>query len=300
MARCTARSTSRGFTLVELLVVIAIIGVLVSLLLPAVHAAREAARRVQCKNHLKQFGLAFANHELTQGHYPAGGWGFLWTGDPDGGSGLSQPGGWPFSLMPFYEEGNVYQIGTGLSDFDKVRALVKQKTHAVAMFHCPSRRPAQLTYGPEQSYNALRALNDLVAKIDYAGCAGSVPPPWWTGPTRGCMRNYPNCHWGPYEDLRKLARDINGVILPRKPIEIRRIPDGLSKTLFVAEKFLRPDLYNPGVSGATIIRAPTTIRPIKVTTGTRFARPAPTFCLSRTPKQTMCARTGLARHMLVG
>ncbi len=82
----------RAFTLVELLVVIAIIGVLVALLLPAIQSAREAGRRTQCLNNLRNIGLAFANHLDVHKQYATGGWGWIWSGDPDRGFGLRQPG----------------------------------------------------------------------------------------------------------------------------------------------------------------------------------------------------------------
>ena len=81
-----------AFTLVELLVVIAIIGILVALLLPAIQAAREAARRATCVNQLKQIALAWQLHHDTHKFFPSGGWGYRYMADPDRGFGEKQPG----------------------------------------------------------------------------------------------------------------------------------------------------------------------------------------------------------------
>src|SRR5262245_9759802 len=102
------RFDRRGFTLVELLVVIAIIGVLVALLLPAVQAARESARRMQCGNHIKQLALGCINFETQKGHVPKGNYA---TGTfPEGGN-VS----WMFVALGYIEQNALYDqvVGAG-------------------------------------------------------------------------------------------------------------------------------------------------------------------------------------------
>src|SRR5262249_8442194 len=114
--RCFLRSRPSAFTLVELLVVIAIIGILVALLFPAIQAAREAARRNQCKNHLKEICLAISNFESAKRVFPTGGGLFnpqleLYL---DGGGNPYGPDkqglGWAFQILPYQEEGNTYSV----------------------------------------------------------------------------------------------------------------------------------------------------------------------------------------------
>ena len=107
--------SAAGFTLVELLVVIAIIATLIGLLLPAVQSAREAARRTQCKNHLKQLGLGCVTHLDARRHLPSGGWGSKYTADPNEGTGPDQPGSWYYAILPYIEEQSLASLGAGLS-----------------------------------------------------------------------------------------------------------------------------------------------------------------------------------------
>src|SRR5262245_9238880 len=115
-----------AFTLIELLVVIAIIAILIGLLLPAVQAIREAAARIQCANNLKNLALGCIDHQTTTGRLPAGGWGWLWNGDPDRPTNRHQPGGWAYNVLPYVEQDNVYRMGAGLPDAQK-RAAIAQR-----------------------------------------------------------------------------------------------------------------------------------------------------------------------------
>ncbi|NLE37478.1 MAG: DUF1559 domain-containing protein, partial [Pirellulaceae bacterium] len=180
------KTISRGFTLVELLVVIAIIGILIALLLPAVQAAREAARRATCANNLKQIGAAALNHESAHGFLPSAGWGFIWVGDPDRGFGETQPGGWIYSLLPYLEQKEIFDIGTGMATIPKKQAAASMCGMALPTFNCPSRRDAKMY--PVIWANYINVQNNMVkgdARSDYAANGGDYfgyPETQTTGP----------------------------------------------------------------------------------------------------------------------
>jgi prepilin-type N-terminal cleavage/methylation domain-containing protein/prepilin-type processing-associated H-X9-DG protein len=208
--RLAKDKSSSGFTLVELLVVIAIIGLLIALLLPAVQQAREAARRSQCGNNLKQMGLAALNHESSKKFLPSGGWGNVWIGDPDAGFGHNQPGSWPYSIMSFMEQGAILQQASGYKyggtpDKKAMNAIIVSTPQPA--FYCPSRRPVagypqHAGNGPWQNVTlpgalsatqpSLTATGVLVAKSDYAGNGGD------TGfNSNNPGQNMPNDYGGP-------------------------------------------------------------------------------------------------------
>ncbi|BBO32835.1 DUF1559 domain-containing protein [Lacipirellula parvula] len=238
---------SRGFTLVELLVVIAIIGVLVALLLPAVQAAREAARRANCVSNLRNVGIATLNHVDVQGHYPSNGWGSLYTADPDQGFGKNQPGSWLFSILPYIELQALHDIGSGSPGWPvpvkKKRALLQTIQTPVPVFYCPSRRPA-LAYPVKQWSSVLNFVHDGsdLARNDYAACSGSGSTiAGLTGTSRYFAQDYNEADtftgW-PNPEL------YNGISFIRSEVALREVTDGTSNTYFVGEKSVNVDAYN--------------------------------------------------------
>ncbi len=138
------RTTRKAFTVIELLIVIAIIAVIASLLIPAVQAAREAARRSQCINNLKQLALGCLNHESATKVFPTAGWGPICMGHPDAGTGITQPGGWLYNIMPYIEQRDLYKSQGGLTGTALVAAAKEVSMTPLKCMYCPSRRPVQV------------------------------------------------------------------------------------------------------------------------------------------------------------
>jgi prepilin-type N-terminal cleavage/methylation domain-containing protein len=255
---------ARGFTLVELLVVIAIIGILVALLLPAIQAAREAARRTQCVNQLRQMIVAMQNHVSALQIFPTGGiepWpqieDYSQGGKPFGPKkqGLS----WAFQILPFLEEGAVYGLAT----------TTQIEQTPINMYFCPTRRtptrhPVERTWlmdyaaaAPTRSRGQwLASDGSFDMAVSGTGCRTAHgywgyrnymgdfnPPPsthanyrgFWGVITRSSYWVRPGSRGMGANAIRDLSLD--GWVTPAK------IQDGTSKTAVVGEKRLRPTTY---------------------------------------------------------
>jgi len=203
-----------GFTLVELLVVIAIIGVLVALLLPAVQAARESSRRIQCGNHLKQIGIALHGFEDINKVIP-------YTRQDTRET-------YAVLLLPYLEQGNLFsQWDMSKQYYDQLQQ-VRETT--LKVYVCPTRRspPQKSTDGDVHQDGTRPHIPGGVS--DYTSCSGT--------PT-GLNDYYENGTFsGTFVDQTNMA---NGAFWLKGPTPLRfaSISDGLSNTLFIGEKHIK-------------------------------------------------------------
>lgn len=231
----TTRSRKSGFTLIELLVVIAIIAILIALLLPAVQQAREAARRTQCKNNLKQLGLALHNyHDTFSTFAPGAFWNLPAYGPcPAGGH---QKGSILLHLLPYIEQANLYnQWNFTVCNTDTVTApgsTVQLRTNVIPGYLCPS------DTSPPKNGSGYAIHN-------YAACSGANV----TGGANG--NGACQCAAAPFAAFTRANTNPNNVpgMFTRnwRSTNMKDCTDGLSNTILMGE--VRPECSNHANAG---------------------------------------------------
>ncbi|QDV51285.1 DUF1559 domain-containing protein [Gimesia fumaroli] len=234
------RSTrTSGFTLIELLVVIAIIAILIALLLPAVQQAREAARRSQCKNNMKQIGLALHNYHDVYTKLPIG------SRYPN-----DQPNNWRFALLPYMDQANIYEKAKtrpgsdvdfwegGGGTYNGDTLLFKDKI-ITPIFMCPSSASPQFEYANGEQGQGSQGHQ-------YVGIMGAYPDP--AGRTNVF-----------YETQYNSFATNTGCLLINECRGMRDITDGSSNTIIVGEQSrsstgtpkLMQSIYTSGWAGTS-------------------------------------------------
>lgn len=226
---------NKGFTLIELLVVIAIIAILIALLLPAVQQAREAARRTQCKNNLKQIGLALHNYEETYKLFPAGGY---WNNKDSSGTNYHQ-GGLLSHILPFMEQATIAnQIpyenpplpSRNVNEATDSGGQLLRQTFQVPAYLCPSDTAGS-------NYNNRSTVQNYAGSKGASG-AGQPNGGHTTNGAVACPNKYLSFARG-----ETTGANVSGPFYRTGgSTSIRDVTDGLSNTIFVGE--VRPECSN--------------------------------------------------------
>ncbi|MCC7476552.1 MAG: DUF1559 domain-containing protein [Pirellulales bacterium] len=225
---------------------IAVIGILVALLLPAIQAAREAARRSHCTNNLKNLTLGMINHESQHGRLPASGWSGHWTGDPDRGTGREQPGSWLYCILPFIEEQALHDMGSGATGSARTALLQQRDAKPLAVANCPSRRSGgpypRPTGGDALSGNGSGTASyyplKSAARGDYAVNVGDE-----TDFDGRCLSISPNQYNTVVAEFPPTNDQYSGISFCGTAVKFRQITDGLSKTIALGERWIPAACY---------------------------------------------------------
>ena len=211
-------SARRGFTLVELLVVIAIIGILIGMLLPAVQQVREAARRTECANQMRQLSLAILNFESSRSRFPPG-----WTSEDSSDDGLLPGWAWSAEILPFIEQSNLsdqIDFEAAILDPDNLPLT----TEVIETYLCPSDPDGEILNfvtevvepvgnGSGNSNNNSGGFGDelLLARSNYSGVFGNI------------------------DDIEDPFRG-DGIFFGNSRLGFQSIRDGSSNTMLIGER----------------------------------------------------------------